>query len=115
MFYSYDYRDEYYRNELEKHLIILSRQGLITTWHNRKIIAGNDWSDEVKAHLDSADIILLLVSPDFLASDFCYEFEMKRALERHNTGDAFVIPILVRPVDWEHTPFESLSSLAHEW
>src|SRR5712692_994810 len=111
VFYSYADRDEFLRNELEKHLTILYRQELITSWHRRKIIPGEKWANEIDTHIDTAQLILLLISPDFLASDYCYEVEIKRALARHETGDALVIPILLRPVDWTGAPFEKLQVL----
>lgn len=83
VFFSYTHRDESMRNELEVHLTMLKRQGLIEAWHDRRIVAGNDFDRSISAHLESADIILLLVSPHFLASDYCYDREMTRAMERH--------------------------------
>ena len=111
VFYSYAYRDEFLRNELEKHLMILSRQGRIINWHNHRITAGKEWAQEIDMHINTAQLILLLISPDFLASDYCYELEMKRALERHKADDALVIPILLRPVDWKDAPFGQLQAL----
>lgn len=102
LFYSYAHEDEELRNQLGKHLHLLKRQGLITSWHDREIRAGDDWAIEIDTHLESAQIILLLISADFLASDYCYGVEMKRALERHFAGEARVIPIILRPVDWQH-------------
>src|SRR6266487_2479008 len=111
VFYSYAYRDEFLRNELEKHLMNLSRQGRIINWHNHRITAGKEWAQEIDMHINTAQLILLLISPDFLASDYCYELEMKRALERHKADDALVIPILLRPVDWKDAPFGQLQAL----
>ena len=111
VFCSYAHRDERILVRLEKQLSASSRQGLITLWHNRQILAGTDWQDAIDAHLTSASIILLLISPDFLASDYCYGVEMQRALQRHAEGQALVIPVLVRPVDWYDTPFAKLQAL----
>jgi len=111
VFYCYAHEDEELRNELEKHLSSLQRQKLITTWHDRRIIPGTEWAGIIDMHLNTASIILLLISPDFLASDYCYDVEMKRALERHRLGEARVIPIMLRPVDWKGTPFERLLAL----
>jgi internalin A len=102
LFYSYSHKDEALRDRLEVHLKLLQRQGLIQNWHDRKILPGNDWRQELDANLEQADIILLLISPDFIASDYCYEIEMTRALERHDANQALVIPILIRPVDWKN-------------
>lgn len=96
---------------LETHLSCLKRQGLIRPWRDRAIEAGVEWAEDIKAHLESAQIILLLISPDFMASDYCYDIEMKRAIERHQEGTAKVIPIILRPVDWQGTPFSKLQSL----
>ena len=111
VFYSYAHKDEKLRNELEKHLKSLQRQGFITQWHDRKIVAGTAWGKAIDTHLNTASIILLLISPDFMASDYCYDVEMQRAMERHHTHEARVIPILLRPVEWSGTPFEQLQAL----
>ncbi|SRR6266436_2206735 len=66
---------------------------------------------EINIHLNSAQIILLLVSPDFLASEYCYGDEVERAMKRHEAGEAIVIPIILRPVEWEDTPFSKLQPL----
>lgn len=111
VFISYSHKDEALRNELENHLIILRRQGLISTWSDRNIGAGEEWKGQIDTHLNSAQVILLLVSSDFLASDYCYDIELKRALERHNSGQARVIPIILRPVDWQGALFGKLQAL----
>lgn len=108
IFFSYSHKDETLRDELEKHLSILKRQGLIETWHDRRIDAGGDFSQEISNHLEDADIILLLVSSDFLASDYCYDMEMKRAMDRHERGEAVVIPVILRPCSWHGAPFGKL-------
>ena len=111
LFYSYSHKDEVLRNELETHLKLLHRQGLIQPWYDRCIDPGAEWSQDIENNLNQADIILLLVSADFIASDYCYEIEMPRAMERHNQRKACVIPIILRPVDWRNTPFNTLSWL----
>jgi internalin A len=111
LFYSYSHKDETLRNELETHLKLLQRQGLIETWHDRKIEAGEEWKRKIDENLERADIILLLISADFMASDYCYEIEMKRALERHDQGEARVIPIILREVNWLRAPFAGLQAL----
>ncbi len=109
IFISYAHADEALRKELGKHLSLLQQHGLIASWYDRLIPTGVEWSDEIDAHLNSAQIILLLISADFLASRYCYSREMKRALERQKAGEARVIPVILRPVDWEQEP--SLSKL----
>ena len=111
VFFSYAHADEAFRNRLEVALAMLKRQGLIETWHDRRIMPGEDFANAIDANLEQADIILLLVSPDFLDSDYCYEGEMRRALERHNAGSAAVVPIIVRPCPWHDAPFGRLQAL----
>src|SRR6266496_2935557 len=111
LFISYAHEDEQLRRELEKHLSLLRQQRIISTWHDRRITAGTDWSQEVDEQLDSASIILLLISADFMASQYCYSTEMKRAMDRHAAGRASVIPIILRPIDWKGAPFGKLQVL----
>lgn len=111
IFYSYAHEDERLRKKLETHLSLLKQEGLITGWYDREIRAGVEWAHEIEAHLRSAHIILLLVSPDFMASSYCYSIEMKRALERHDANEARVIPIILRPTDWKRAPFSKLQVL----
>lgn len=111
VFYCYSHKDEDLRDKLETHLALLKRQGIITGWHNRKITAGKEWAKQIDDHLESAAIILLLVSADFLASDYCYDVEMTRALERHEAGEACVIPVILRPCVWDQAPFAGLQAL----
>lgn len=108
LFFSYSHADESLRDQLETHLSGLQRQGMISSWHDRRIIAGTELGDAIDKHLNTADIILLLISPDFIASDYCYEREMNRALERHTRGEARVIPVILRPCDWHDLPFGEL-------
>lgn len=111
LFYSYSHRDEALRDELETHLSLLRREGTIQEWHDRQIDVGQEWADAIDENLEAADVVLLLISADFLASDYCYDKEMKRALEKHKAGEARVIPIIVRPVDWEEASFSKLQAL----
>jgi len=111
LFYSYSHNDEELREKPEKHLSMLRRQSVILDWHDREVSAGDDWAGEIDSHLDSAKIILALVSSDFLASDYCYDIELKRALERHARGEARLIPVILRPADWTDGPFAKLQAL----
>lgn len=108
IFFSYSHLDEALRDQLEIQLAMLKRQGVIETWHDRRIGAGQDLRDFIDGHINSANIVLLLVSPDFLASEYCYDREMQRALERQRAGEAIVIPVILRPCDWHGAPFGSL-------
>jgi tetratricopeptide (TPR) repeat protein len=114
VFFSYSHKDEDLRDELSKHLALLKRQRVITSWHDRKIGAGKEWEKEFDEHLNTADIILLLVSSDFLASDYCYDVEVKTAMKRHYDGEARVIPVILRPVDLKGAPFGKLQALPKE-
>ena len=108
LFFSYCHKDSGFRDELEIHLTVLKRQGVIDIWHDRRIGAGKEFDNEIGETLNEADIILLLISPNFIASDYCYEIEMKRAMERHRKGDARVIPVILEPCDWQRLPFGKL-------
>jgi TIR domain len=111
LFFSYSHADEELRNQLEKQLKILKRQGVIETWHDRMIGAGNEWKGAIDNHLEIDDIILLLISPDFLDSDYCYDVEMTRAIERHDNGEAVVIPVFLRPCLWQGAPFGKIQGV----
>lgn len=108
VFFSYSHEDETLRNQLEQQLAILRRQQVIATWHDRRVAAGEVIDHAISGKLEAADIILLLVSPAFLASDYCYDREMLRAMERHEAGRAVVIPVILRPCEWHRTPFGKL-------
>jgi len=111
VFFAYSHRDENLRDELATHLSSLKRQGLIKEWHDGRIGPGAQWGKAIDEHLNEAHIILLLISADFIASDYCYGIEVKRALERHERGVARVIPIILRPCDWTALPFGMLQAL----
>src|SRR5438309_1086160 len=111
VFCSYVHGDESLFRKLEIHLSGLKRQGLISTWQKHLILPGAKRAQEIDAQLNTALIFLLLISADFLASDYCFGIEMTRALERHSANEARVIPILVRPCDWSHAPFAHLQCL----
>ena len=101
VFISYSHADEELRNELEKHLAALRHQGVITVWHDRRVEPGEELHRQIVAELQAADIVLLLVSADFLGSEYCYEVEMQQAIERHDRNDARVIPVILRPCEWQ--------------
>src|SRR5215218_6043093 len=111
VFCSYSHKDETYLNELRTWLRRLERQGLIEWWHDREISPGWEWEEEIDKNLRTADIILLLITPDFMGSDYVFEKEINRAIERHERGEARVIPIIVRPADWEWPPFNKLQAI----
>jgi formylglycine-generating enzyme required for sulfatase activity len=111
VFLSYSHRDEELRNELVQHLSGLVRSGKIEIWHDRKILAGTEWAEQIDKNLEQAQIVLFLVSADFIDSQYCFDIEMTRALERHNGKTAHVIPVIVRDCDWHHAPFAKLQAV----
>ena len=108
VFFSYSHRDEEFRNELEKHLSMLKKQGVIEVWHDHRIMAGEEIDHTISKNLEEANVVLLLTSSDFLASDYCYDIEVQRAMAKHEEGSARVIPVILRPCDWHHAPFGRL-------
>src|SRR5712691_7469061 len=111
LFYCYAREDEALRDELHVNLAGLRRQYRLTSWHDRKILPGEPWEEAIDRHLSTADVILLLISPHFVDSDYCYGTEMQRALERHHADSCRVIPILLRPTYWEDTPLSTIQML----
>lgn len=108
LFFSYSHKDEMFRDELETHLAILKRQGIIEPWHDKWIDVGSEINEAISHELESADIILLLVSPYFLDSNYCYDIEFQRAIGRHKKGEVKIIPVIVNPCDWKSTPLVDL-------
>lgn len=111
IFISYSHRDDALRSELTKHLANLRRNQVIKYWHDRKIVAGEYWAEEIDSNLEKSRIILFLLSPDFMESDYCVDIEAMRAIELHKKGKACLIPIVLRPVDWEGSIFSVLQAL----
>src|SRR5579859_4302440 len=111
VFVSYAREDEHLKKQLENHLALLRNQDFVAIWHDRNISAGTEWAHEINIHLSAARVILLLISANFLASDYCYSIEMKYAMQRHEAGLARVVPIILRPVDWKGAPFSALQVL----
>lgn len=99
------------RDQIEKQLSTLKRQGVIETWHDRKIEPGQDFAQLIDEHINHDQIVLLLVSSDFIASNYCYEIELERAMARHEAGDAIVIPVILRACDWHPLPFGKLQAV----
>jgi formylglycine-generating enzyme required for sulfatase activity len=109
VFFSYSREDKPLRDKLEIHLSSLKRQEVISSWHDRQILAGSEWKEEIDHHIQTADIILLLISPNFVSSEYCYDIELPDAMARHEAKEAYVVPILLRPVArWEKLPFAKL-------
>lgn len=110
LFISYAREDEDWVKKLKKHMTPLRRRH-IDSWDDSALVAGQEWNEEISRMLREADIILLMVSPDFLGSDYIYDVELKEAMQRHERGDAVVIPTILRPADWSHEPFAKLQAL----
>ncbi|MBX3086301.1 MAG: toll/interleukin-1 receptor domain-containing protein [Anaerolineae bacterium] len=112
--YSYSHKDEEIRERILVHLAPLKHQGKIVEWHDRKIEPGDSWATEISSQLDAADLILLLVSADFLASEYCFGVEVERAMSRLKRGEVKVIPILLKPCLWEESRFSELQILPRD-
>ena len=111
LFYSYAHEDETLRDELAGHLKIMERRGVLRSWHDRAIVPGQNWDEAIHAGLSTADLVLLLISVDFIASDYIWGHELTVAMERHRSGDACVVPVMLRAVDIEDAPFADLQGL----
>jgi len=105
VFVSYSHQDDALRQRLDVHLSLLKRQGVLEVWHDRRLQGGEHWEEAIDQALEEADIVLLLISPDFIASDYCYGRELTAALERDRRGEAVVVPLLLHPCDWQSAPF----------
>jgi hypothetical protein len=114
IFYSYSHVDELLRNELAKHLSIIERAGWIREWHDRKILPGDEWDKKISQYLEKADLILLLISSDFLSSSYCQDIETARAIELHEKGRARVVPVILRPVIWQASPLSRFQALPRD-
>jgi TIR domain len=114
VFISYAHEDRLLRDKLATHLSNLRRQKIISDWYDGDISPGTEWRTQLMNHLNTAQIILLLISADFMDSDFCYSIEMDLAIKRHDADQARVLPIILRPVDWKGAPFAKLQILPSE-
>ena len=111
LFISYSHKDDSHREELEERLAMLKRNNIVSVWHDRKILAGEEWKDKIDDKLESADIILFLISPSFLASNYCFDVEVKKAMEKQAAGTAKIISIIVRTCDWHECEFSKFQAV----
>ena len=111
LFYSYAHEDETLREELAGHLKIMERRGVIRPWHDRCLAPGEKWDDEINTQLTTADLVLLLVSKDFIQSDYIWSHELAIAMKRHERGEASVVPVMLRAVDITDAPFAALQEV----
>ena len=114
LYFMYSSADQRLRDELALHLRVLERAGVVNKSSDRCIDSEQDWTDDIDIGLERANLILPLVSAHFLSSDYCFGSEMKRALEMHAAGDARVIPIILRPVDWQESPIGAMQALPRD-
>lgn len=114
VFFSYSHDDEALRNQLEKHLASLKHEGLVDSWHDRRLVAGEMVDNAIDAQIDAADIVLLLVSASFLSSHYCYSVEMQRALARHAREECRVVPVILRACDWTHSSMGKLLAVPQD-
>lgn len=105
LFISYSHEDELLKTRLRKQFAAMERVGLLKIWDDRAIPPGGTWEQSIRDELDAADLILLLLSPSFIASEYCYGEEMSRAMHRHASNEALVVPVLIRPCQWDLLPF----------
>jgi hypothetical protein len=110
-FVSYSHVDSKIKNDLLKHLEPLRRLGLVSAWHDGEIKPGDEWQKAIADKLVSSRIVLLLISSDFIYSEYCYEKELGKAMERHHAKKAVVVPVIVRPCLWQELSFGKLNSL----
>jgi TIR domain len=111
LFCSYAHEDKRHLQALRKSLALLKRERKIADWYDGEILPGDEWRREIADRLESSRIILFLVSPDFIASDYCWGIEVQRALARRERNVAVVVPVIVRPTDWRSAPFGDLQAL----
>ncbi|OQW42615.1 MAG: toll-Interleukin receptor [Proteobacteria bacterium SG_bin4] len=111
IFISYSHKDESFRSDLEEHLSMLKRSGVISVWHDRRILAGDEWKGKIDRNLESADIVLFLISPSFLASDYCYDIEVKQAMTNKAAGKCEIISIIIRHCDWNDCVFSQFQAV----
>ncbi len=111
IFISYAHEDEDLKNELDKHLKVLKRSSKVQVWSDRQLVAGQEWDASIMAELNAANVILLLISVDFNASDFIWDKELAVAMERHKAGTARVVPVILRKCDWDELPYAALQAL----
>jgi hypothetical protein len=111
IFISYAHEDEDLKGELDKHLKVLKRSSKVEVWSDRQLAAGQEWDESIMSELRRANIILLLISVDFNASDFIWDKELAVAMDRHKEGTSRVVPIILRKCNWEGLPYAALQAL----
>lgn len=111
IFISYSHLDTDLAALLDTHLAALRREGIVATWFDRRIGPGDQWREVIDERLDRAALVLILISANFIASDYCWDVELRRAMERHAAGKARIIPVILRDCDWQHLPFGAFQAV----
>lgn len=114
VFLSYSHKDIKYKQELDKHLTPLKTSERIETWNDEELKVGSEFNQEIKERLESYDIIVLLISSDFLSSDYCRDIEMENAIKRAKAQQCHIVPVIVRPCMWKETPIKEFLALPKE-
>jgi len=114
LFISYSHNDERWADRLRDHLAALRQEGLVEDWYDRKIQPGENWEEAIATELNRSNVIIPLISANFLASEYCTGVEMTRAFEMHGRGDTRIVPVILRAVDWERTSFGGLQALPRD-
>ena len=114
VFVSYAHEDEPYLKALDKHLAALKRSERIELWSDSALHAGEEWDQSIKQSLSQADIVLLLISADFMASQYIWDHELQLAMDRHEARESSVVPLFIRPCDWRDAPFGKLQGLPRD-
>jgi hypothetical protein len=111
VFTSYARKDADIKEEFDVHMAMVKRDPIVDIWSDEDIEIGSEWDDSIKSKLLDADVILLLVSPRFLASRYIFDVEITEAMKKHENKEAFVVPIILKPCDWQQTDFAKLQAL----
>jgi hypothetical protein len=111
IFIAYSHADKKYLEGLTRHLSVLEREGLVRVWYDGCITAGENWDASIRRSLQEADVVLLLISAEFIASQYCYSVEMQAAIDRHKRREALVVPIIIRDSGWQELPIGELQAL----
>lgn len=114
VFISYSHKDDSHKNKFITHLSSLVRNEEIEIWHDRKILPSQDWSKEISEKLESSDIVICLISADFIASTYCYGKELSRSLELQEEGKLKCICIILKPCDWHDLPLSKFQCIPED-
>jgi hypothetical protein len=113
-FISYSHQDTQSLDLLHKHLTQLQREGAITAWTDNEIMVGGNLNQDISSALTSSNLFIALLSPDYIASDYCYEKEFQRAIELNEQGKIIIVPVILEPCDWLSTPFQAFKAVPRD-